>query len=87
MAPAETCMGVIANSFSLDPTGRDQAGQKLAAASAFAATVPAFEIAYPRDYSILPDVHVVLRDQLTKLRNSGWDLARKDPPLPLAQPL
>jgi hypothetical protein len=77
-------MGVIANSFSLDPTGRDRAGQKLAAASAFAATVPAFEIAYPRDYSILPDVHVVLRDQLTKLR---WDLARKGPPLPLAQPL
>jgi len=87
MTPAETCMGVIANSFSLDPTGRDRAGQKLAAASAFAATVPAFEIAYPRAYSILPDVHVVLRDQLTKLRNSGWDLARKDPPLPLAQPL
>jgi len=81
MTAAETCMGVIANSFSLDPTGRDRAGQKLDAASAFAATVPAFEIAYPRDYSILPDVHAVLREQVTKLPSSGCDLARNGQPL------
>jgi hypothetical protein len=86
MTPAESCMGVITNSFSLDPTGQDQARQKLAAASAFAATVPAFEIAYPRDYLILPDVHAVLRDQVTKLPRFPVGLEPRDQPVPLAQP-
>jgi ABC-type dipeptide/oligopeptide/nickel transport system ATPase subunit len=69
MSPAEACIGVISHSFSLDPTGRARARQKLAAASALAAAVPAFEIAYPHDYCMLPDVHAALRDQLAKLTN------------------
>jgi hypothetical protein len=56
MSPAETCMGIIGHSFSLDPTDLDRAQKKLAAASALATNVPAFELCYPRTFTRLPDV-------------------------------
>ncbi|TVS06618.1 MAG: hypothetical protein EA407_00540, partial [Rhodobacteraceae bacterium] len=56
MSQAEACMGLIANSFALDPTDRPRAARRLAQASALAAAVPAFALSYPRRYECLPAV-------------------------------
>jgi hypothetical protein len=68
MTAAETCMGLIANSFSLDPTDTRQARNKLLQASALANGVAAFELSYPRDYSALPQVHALIRSQMSECR-------------------
>jgi hypothetical protein len=61
MSAAEACMGIITNSFSLDPTDQQLAKQKLQQAAALANGVPAFELSYPRDYAMLPQVHAQIR--------------------------
>ncbi len=71
MSIAEACMDIIANSFSLDPTDPVLAKRKLFAASALAAGVPAFELAFRRGYARLPKVHAAIRNQLTLLRKPG----------------
>jgi hypothetical protein len=71
MSIAETCMGVIANSFSLDATDAGLAAKKLVAASDLSAIIPAFELSFPRDYTQLPHVHAVIQNQLAILKNSG----------------
>jgi len=67
MSVAETCMGFIKNSFSLDPTDKVHAEKKLKYVSALASTVPAFELTYPREYSRLPDVHKAIRKELASI--------------------
>lgn len=64
MSVAECCMGLIADSFALDPTEKSRARQKMLDASALASKVAAFEISYPRDYSKLSDVHHALKLQM-----------------------
>lgn len=64
MSAAETCMGLISNSFSLDPTDLLLARKKLQQASALANGVAAFELSYPRDYTALPHVHATIRTQM-----------------------
>jgi hypothetical protein len=71
MRVAESCMGIISNSFSLDPTDTGLAANKLAAASAAAEAIPAFELFFPREYSKLPDVHAAIQDQLALLKEAG----------------
>ena len=66
MSAAETCMGLISNSFSLDPTDLLLARKKLQQASALANGVAAFELSYPRDYTALPQVHATIRTQMTE---------------------
>lgn len=56
MTIAETCIGLVQNSFSLDPTDRIVAMRKLDCASAVAAAVPAYELSFPRDYGRLSEV-------------------------------
>ena len=58
--PARACMGLVSQSFALDPTDRTRAASRLRQAAALAAAVPAFTLAYPRDYDRLPDVHAAL---------------------------
>ena len=64
MSAAETCMGIISNSFSLDPTDSRLARSKLQQAAALANAVPAFALAYPRDYASLPQVQARIRAQM-----------------------
>lgn len=66
MSAAETCMGLITNSFSLDPTDLLLARKKLQQASALANGVAAFELSYPRDYAALPQVHARIRAQMAE---------------------
>jgi hypothetical protein len=66
MTPAEACMGLITNSFSLDPTDTGRARHKLQQAAALANGVPAFELSYPRDYALLPEVHAAIRAQMAQ---------------------
>ena len=63
---AEACMALIDNSFALDPSDVDRARAKLREASRLAGAVPAFAIAYPRDYMRLPDVRAAMVAQLNK---------------------
>ena len=71
MSAAETCIGIITNSFSLDPTDAALAANKLTIAGAMAADIPAFELSYPRDFSRLHDVHVAIQNQLEHLNGSA----------------
>jgi hypothetical protein len=68
LSAAETCMGLISNSFSLDPTDTRLARHKLQQAAALANGVPAFELSYPRDYVSLPQVHARIRAQMAECR-------------------
>lgn len=67
---AEACMFLVESSFALDPTDREKARCRLEDASALARQVPAYEIAYPRDYARLPEVRQVILDQVTALQTA-----------------
>jgi hypothetical protein len=56
MTIAETCIGLVRHSFSLDPTDRIVAMRKLDWASAIAQAVPSYELSFPRDYGRLSEV-------------------------------
>lgn len=60
----ESCIGLITNSFSLDPTDAIHSAAKLRQASAIGHCIPAFELSYPRDYARLTDVHDAIRAAL-----------------------
>lgn len=68
MTAAEACMGLITNSFSLDPTDTALARHKLQQAAALANGIPAFALSYPRDYNILPQVHTAIRAKMAECR-------------------
>lgn len=67
---AETCMALVESSFALDPVDPGQALGRLNDASALARQVPAFEIAYPRDYARLPEVRQAILGQLAALEHA-----------------
>ena len=67
LTAAETCMALVESSFALDPSDTAQARRRLDDASALARAVPAFEIAYPRDYARLPEVRQAILDQVAAL--------------------
>jgi hypothetical protein len=64
LPPAEACMTLIANSFALDPTDRQRAGDKLRKVADLVAGVPVWELRYERDYARLPEVHRLICDLL-----------------------
>ncbi len=61
LPPAEAVMTVIANSFAQDPADRPRAQDKMREAAALVHTVPVWELRYPRDYAVLPDVQDLIR--------------------------
>ena len=64
MPSRDACMTLIRNAFQLDPSDREQARRLLAAAADVAERVPAFTLAYPRDFAMLPKVRAtVLQSQ------------------------
>jgi hypothetical protein len=67
LSVAEACMTLVENSFALDPVDPIQARGRLRDASALARQVPAFEIAYPRDYARLPDVRQAILNQMNEI--------------------
>ena len=70
MTAAETCMMLVEGSFALDPSDVDQARRRLDDASALARAVPAFEIAYPREFERLPEVRQAILDQVATLETA-----------------
>lgn len=64
MNPSHACMALVENSFALDPADLEQARGRLNHASRLAARVPIFEIAYPRAFDRLPEVHAALLDRI-----------------------
>ena len=52
----EACMAFVEHSFWMDPTDLARTKRRMTKASALAVWVPAFHVAYPRDYSALPAV-------------------------------
>lgn len=61
LPPAEAAMSVIANSFAQDPGDLARAQAKLRRAVALTQTLPIWELHYPRDYAVLPDLHILIR--------------------------
>jgi hypothetical protein len=68
LSVAEACMSLIANSFALDPTDKVWATANMRRASALAAAVPAYALAYPRDYAALPAVHDAILYKLAEVQ-------------------
>lgn len=56
LSPAEACMAFLENSFALDPKDGAIAARRMAAAARMAAAIPCYELAYPYDFSLLPQV-------------------------------
>ena len=67
LSPAEACIALVTNSFALDPSNTAKARDRMERASALARQVPAFDIAYPRDYARLPEVRQAILDQVAAL--------------------
>lgn len=67
IAPAELCMTLVANSFSLNPMDLRVAGEKLRKAGIVAGHVPAFSLDYPRHYSDLPEVRAAVLELVRNL--------------------
>ena len=54
--PALTCMGLIENGFALDKGDAQAAAKRFEAASRIAHGVPGYELSYPWDFELLPQV-------------------------------
>ena len=67
LSPAEVCMALVANSFSLNPADLGLAGEKLRKAGLIAERVPAFALDYPRDYDVLPAVRAAVLQSVLNL--------------------
>ncbi|MDJ0641443.1 MAG: hypothetical protein QNJ15_01370 [Erythrobacter sp.] len=57
LSPGLTCIGLIENSFALDPSDATSAANRMEQASAVARAVPGYELSYPWDFDLLPRVH------------------------------
>ncbi len=65
ISPADACMSLVENSFALDPLDPVAAAQRMALAAQVAAEVPCYELAYPYDFALLPDVRAAVIASLT----------------------
>lgn len=61
---AKACIGLIEQSFSLDPQDRECTERRLRGLSRLAMEVPAYRLAYPRDFSRLGEVHAMIETAL-----------------------
>lgn len=58
--PGDACMRLVENSFWLDPTDIALSARKLKLASVLVNCVPTYQLAYPRDYSKLAELHATV---------------------------
>lgn len=63
LPPRDACMAIVENAFQLDVTDTGRAARALAQAAAVAERVPAFRLAYPQDFGILPAVRAAILGQ------------------------
>jgi len=56
----EACIGLLQQSFSLDPGDASAARQRLAHAAAVANAIPAYDLSYPDGLELLPDVRALV---------------------------
>lgn len=73
LSPRDACMAIIRNAFQLDVTDRRRAAGLLAAASEVARQVPAFTLAFPRDFARLPEVHAAILQQREQWAGASQD--------------
>jgi hypothetical protein len=64
MSPSAACMSFVEHSFWMDPTDLARTKQRMIKASELATLVPAFRLAYRRDYVALPTVHDAIASAL-----------------------
>ena len=64
LKPREACMAIIGNSFRLDLTDRHHVAEVFADACRIAEHLPAFSLAYPREFARLPEVHEAILNSL-----------------------
>ncbi len=60
MSPADACMAIVEQSFALDPGDRSRSRRRLEQSAALVSAVPVFEVAYRRDYDLLPDLRQMI---------------------------
>ncbi len=56
LSARESCIALLSNCFVLDPVDRGAAARRLSEIGRFVAAVPTFELAYPREFSMLREV-------------------------------
>lgn len=56
MTAAEACMALVEQSFALDPGDRVRSRRRMEQAAALVGAVPVFNLRYPRDFALLPDL-------------------------------
>jgi hypothetical protein len=57
LTTADACIALIANSFALDPGDPAETKYRFAKAAEVARNIPVYDLHYPRDYGVLPDIH------------------------------
>lgn len=62
MSSAQLCMALVSNSFSLNPADLELAGERLRKVGLIADKMPAFSLAYPRNFGLLPRVRAAVLD-------------------------
>jgi hypothetical protein len=74
MTPGETCIGLINQSFLLDPADAQMAASRLGKFSRMAEQVAAFELSYPHDFDQLERVHAMILSCMAQSRahHEGW---------------
>ncbi len=75
LASTMACIKLVEQSFTLDARDTDCAARRLAALSELALAVPAFTLAYPRQFERLHEVHEVIE---ATMRHPGPDRAVSD---------
>ena len=64
MGAADACIGIVSQSFALDPSDKVRARSRIEQASRLANALPTFALDYPRDISALPQVRQAIADAL-----------------------
>ena len=65
LGPADTLMAMMQNAFRLDVADRGRLARLFEAAGDMAATLPAYTIAYPHDFAVLPAVRDAILETLS----------------------
>ncbi len=65
LSPTLTCMGLVEHSFALNPENAESAARRLREFSTVAAKVPGYELSYPWNFDLLPEVHEKVLSTLT----------------------
>ncbi len=71
LSPSDACMALVENSFALDPRSSSGAAVRMGQAARMAAAVPCYELSYPYDFALLPDVRAQVIASLAHLADAA----------------